>query len=154
MFKEMRRKDKQLPMEESVDILKNAEFGFLSTICENGYAYGVPLNYVYFNDSIYFHCANEGQKIENIKCCDKVSFCVTYDVELVPNDFDTKYKSVVIFGRASEVIEQEKSEALFELIKKYSNEFIDEGRKYIKNFENATRVFKIRIEHLTGKAQK
>ena len=34
---------------------------------EDGYAYGVPLNYVYVDNSIYFHCAKEGHKLDNIK---------------------------------------------------------------------------------------
>lgn len=144
-----------MSIEENNELLRNIEVGVLSTICENGYAYGVPINYVYFNDSIFFHCANKGQKIDNIKSCDKVSFCVTSDIELIPDDFDTKYKNVIIFGRASEVYgKEEKLEVLFEFIKKYSNEFIDKGREYIKNSQSATRVFKIKIEHLTGKYQK
>lgn len=154
MFKEMRRKDKQLAMEESIEILKNNEVGILSTICENGYPYGVPLNYVYFKDSIYFHCAREGQKLDNIKNCSKVSFCVTCDVELLPDKFDSNYKSVILFGNASEVDEEEKEEALLEIIKKYSKAYIEAGKEYIKKAKNATKLYKISIEHITGKAQK
>ncbi|WP_313345630.1 pyridoxamine 5'-phosphate oxidase family protein [Sedimentibacter sp.] len=154
MFREMRRKDKQLTMEESIEIIKNNEIGVLSTICENGYPYGVPLNYVYYNDSIYFHSAKKGQKLDNIKSCDKVSFCVYSDVELLPDKFDTNYKSVILFGKATEVSKQEKEEALFEFIKKYSNKFIEEGKDYINKAKDAANVYKINIEHITGKAQK
>lgn len=154
MFREMRRKDKQLTMEESIEILRNNEIGVLSTICENGYPYGVPLNYVYYNNSIYFHCAKIGQKLDNIKSCDKVSFCVYCDVELLPDKFDTNYKSVILFGKAIEINELEKEEALLKLIKKYSSKFIEEGKNYIEKAKGTALVYKINIEHITGKAQK
>lgn len=154
MFREMRRKDKQLSMEESIEILKNTEVGILSTMCENGYPYGVPLNYVYFNNSIYFHSAKKGQKLDNINRCSKVSFCVYCDVELLPDKFDTNYKSVILFGEAAEVNEEEKAEALLELIKKYSSEFVIKGKEYIDKSKNSTKVYKISIEHIAGKAQK
>lgn len=154
MFREMRRKDKQLSMEESIEILKNNEIGVLSTVCEDGYPYGVPLNYVYYNNSIYFHCAKTGQKLDNIINCDKSSFCVYCDVELLPDKFDTNYKSVVIFGKAAEASEEEKAEALLEFIKKYSSEFMEKGKNYIDKAKNTAKVYKISIEHMTGKAQK
>lgn len=154
MFREMRRKDKQLSMEESIEILKNNEIGVLSTLNENGYPYGIPLNYVYFNNSLYFHCATVGQKLDNIKNCDKVSFCVNCDVELLPDEFNTKYKSIVLFGRACEASEEEKIEALLEIIKKYSSNFIEKGKEYIEKSKGATKIYKINIEHITGKAQK
>jgi len=44
--------------------------------------------------------------------------------------------------------------ALEGLLHKYSPEFIDEGIKYIKGLEEKTRVFKIAINKLTGKARK
>jgi nitroimidazol reductase NimA-like FMN-containing flavoprotein (pyridoxamine 5'-phosphate oxidase superfamily) len=153
MFREMRRKDKKLSMEESIEILNKNEIGILSTISENGYPYGVPLNYVYFNNSIYFHCAKDGHKLDNIRICDKVSFCVTCDIELLPDKFDTNYKSVILFGKASESDENEKLEVLLRFIKKYSSEFLDSGKDYIEKFKNSAKIYKINIEHIAGKGQ-
>lgn len=62
MFKQMRRKEREIENIEAEEILKNGEYGVLSTVGENGYSYGVPLSYVYLNNSINFHCALEGQK--------------------------------------------------------------------------------------------
>ena len=154
MFREMRRKDKQLTYNESISILDRGEIGYLSTICSNGYPYAVPLNYVYYNNSIYFHCAKEGQKIDNMKECDKVSFCVTCDIENLPDEFNTYFKSVILFGNAKEVLEQEKDDALLEIIKKYSKDFVEQGKEYIEKAKGATSVFKINIEHIAGKAHK
>lgn len=154
MFREMRRKDKQISHEECIEILDKAEHGTLSTISSNGYPYLTPLNYVFFDNSIYFHSAIEGKKLDNIEKCDKVSFCVTHNVKLLSDKFDTNYESVILFGRAKEVREIEKEEALLALINKYSKEFINEGKGYIKKAKAATKVLRIDIEHITGKTQK
>ncbi len=154
MFREMRRSDRQISGEEALKLLEEAQFGVLSTVGENGYAYGVPLNYVYYNNKIYFHCAQDGAKLDNIAYNDKVSFCVIGECEPVPDKFTYKYISTIAFGRCAEVSGQEKEEALLAIIKKYSSEFMEQGIKYIKNDISVTKIIKIDIEHLTGKARR
>lgn len=154
MFKEMRRSDREIVKEEIDEILNNGEYGFLSTISDSGYPYIVPLSFVFDDNFIYFHCAVEGQKLDNIENNDKVSFCVVTDTEVLSEKFSTKYKSVVVFGVASEVIGDLKEAILFKLINKYSQQFLVEGKKYIENAKDKTRVIKINIQHVTGKARK
>ena len=57
MFRELRRKNQQLSETEARSILKNGTHGVLSVQGDDGYPYGVPMNYVYGDDAIYFHCA-------------------------------------------------------------------------------------------------
>jgi len=154
MFREMRKKDKELAMEENMEILNKCDYGVLSTISSNGYPYITPLNYVYHGNSIYFHSATEGHKLDNIKECNKVCFCVTDSIEILREDFDTNYRSVVVYGTAKEIFEEEKEKALFDFIEKYSKDFAEEGKKYIEKASRATRVYKIQADHITGKAQK
>lgn len=154
MFKEMRRKDRALEKNDTLEILKNCDYGILSTIDKNGYPYGVPLSYVYLNDSLYFHSATEGTKLDNILTNDKVSFCVVGQTSIIPNQFSTKYESVIVFGTAAEVIGDEKKEVLLELLNKYSPEFIEQGKVYIQNADVITKVIKISIDHITGKARR
>ncbi|WP_160690642.1 pyridoxamine 5'-phosphate oxidase family protein [Clostridium sp. C2-6-12] len=154
MFKEMRRKDRELEKEEFMELLIRGEYGILSTIGENGYPYGVPVNYVYMDNAIYFHSAVEGQKLYNIKNDDKVSFCVVGETCVLPEQFSTKYESVIIFGKANEIFEEEKNASLLEIINKYSKEHLEKGKQYIKNSNENVKVIKINIEHVTGKARK
>lgn len=154
MFREMRRKDKAITKQEISELLKKGEFGVLGTLSTNGYPYTTPVNYVYYNEKIYFHCAVDGEKVDNMTSYNKVSFCVIDDVELLPSEFSTKYSSVILFGRAKEVLEEEKEAYLLALVEKYSGDFVESGKKYIKNSQHETKVFKIEIEHITGKAQK
>lgn len=154
MFRDMRKKERMLPPEEAADLLERGSYGVLSTTGEDGYAYGVPLSYAYLDNSIYFHCALEGQKLDNIKNNDLVSFCVVGDTRPIPDKFSMEYESVILFGRASEVQGDEKEKALLALVEKYSKEYITEGIEYIGRSKDKTAVIKIEIEHITGKARK
>ena len=72
----MRRKDKAMQDGAIIGLLQNGEYGVLSTVDGNEQPYGVPLNYVLMNNCIYFHCALEGHKLDNLALNHKVSFCV------------------------------------------------------------------------------
>ena len=114
----------------------------------------MPVNYVYTNGSIYFHCAVEGHKLDNIKNNDKVSFCVVGPTQILPDKFSTKYESVIVFGRAIEVSGDEKNRALLELINKYSPDYIEQGKEYIQKKNKDSKVIKIKTEHITGKGRR
>lgn len=103
---------------------------------------------------IYFHCAIEGAKIDNIKNNPRVSFCVVGKDEVIPHNFTSLYECCIVHGLASEVFEEEKSTALKELIYKYSNIYMAEGLEYIERLKDKTRVFKIAIEAISGKANR
>lgn len=150
-MKELRRKDKQISMEEAKTLLTESEYGILSTVDKDGQPYGVPLNYVYKNDAIYFHCALMGHKIDNIEGNSKVSFCVLGDIKVLPADFSTNYKSTIICGIASEVKGKERYDALIGLLEKYSPDYLEEGKKYIEKLDKATKVIKIDIQQISGK---
>ena len=152
MFKEMRRKSRQLLKEQTSAILKAGVYGVLSTVGSDGYAYGVPLNYVYENGEICFHCANEGKKLDNIIFNEKVSFCVIQKSEVIAAKFTSNYESAVVFGKASEVTGEEKLNVLRLLIEKYSPDFIEEGTSHIEKYLSVTKVYKIVVQHKSGKA--
>ena len=153
MFSTMRRKDREVTGSMIEEILLQGEFGTLATISENGYPYTVPLSYVYYDKAIFFHCAKQGHKLNNIQHNNKVSFSVVTDVNLLPSEFVTNYKSVIAFGEASEVTGDGKEDALRKLIEKYSADFIREGNDYIQRAQDNTTVIKIDIHHLTGKVR-
>jgi len=154
MFKEMRRKDRAMDKAGVIEILKKGDYGILSTVGQDGYPYGVPVSYIYFNDSVYFHCALEGHKLDDISINNRVSFCVVGQADPLPDKFSVQYKSVILFGRASEVSPDEKNQVLMEILNKYSPDYIEKGKEYISNSGKATKVIRINIEHITGKERK
>jgi uncharacterized protein len=151
MFKAMRRNEKQLTEEEARTILLAGEEGVLATVGEDDYPYAVPLNYAFHAGCIYFHCARSGHKLDNIRHNPKVSFCVVGGSEVVPAKFSTKFQSVVLFGIAEEVAGEAKMAGLDALIRKYAFDHLAAGEAYIQADGEKTRVFRIRITHLTGK---
>jgi len=154
MFKEMRRSDREIGKEDIKKILENGDYGVLATIGENGYPYATPLSYVYYNEALYFHCAVEGHKLDNIKANERVSFCVVGKTKVLQEQFSTEYESIIAFGRAAEINHEEKKEALMAIADKYSPDFMAEGHQYIDRAIDATCVVKIEIDRLTGKARR
>jgi len=150
----MRRKDREISLQDAINILNKGEYGVLATCGSDDHPYAVPLNYVYFDNSIYFHCANEGHKLDNIVFNEKVSFCVVGAAKVLPEQFSTLYESTIVFGRAKKVFGEEKRNALVKLIEKYSKDYLEEGLKYIDNEWDKVCVIKIEIEKITGKAKR
>ena len=149
----MRRKDKAMQDGAIIGLLQNGEYGVLSTVDGSEQPYGVPLNYVLINNCLYFHCALEGHKLDNLAANPKVSFCVVGRTKVLPAEFSTEFESVIIFGGASVIEGEERYQALNALIEKYSPEFVSEGSAYIEKFDSQTKLVRIEIQQMTGKAK-
>jgi nitroimidazol reductase NimA-like FMN-containing flavoprotein (pyridoxamine 5'-phosphate oxidase superfamily) len=151
-FRPMRRNPQALTEEDSKLILKNEKRAVLSVIGDDGYPYGIPINFLYDEDSgcIYFHCGNIGHKIESIRNNDKVCFTV-HDQGERREDWSYYVKSVICFGRASEV---ENGPEKLELTKRFGLKYfpsMEELQPTLdRSFKNMVLV-RIRIEHMTGK---
>ena len=152
MFREMRRKNQQMNNEEGIAVLKRATSGVLAVSGDDGYPYAVPLSYVYNEGKLYFHCAAEGHKLEAVRRCDKVSFCVIDQDEVVPEKYTTFYRSVIVFGRIR-ILEgkDEKCNALDVLAQRYRPGHEDARRAEIDGAMPRTCVMEMTIEHMTGK---
>lgn len=154
-FKNITLDERALDREEAFEILRKGSYGILSTMGDDGYPYGVPLNYTCLDDEIYFHSAGQGHKLENIRHIQKVCFCVVTRSAVLSREFDTDYESVIAFGKAVEVCDDVQKERFFmSLLNKYSEAFIPAGLKYMKKYWDVTTVIKINIDHITGKACK
>jgi nitroimidazol reductase NimA-like FMN-containing flavoprotein (pyridoxamine 5'-phosphate oxidase superfamily) len=150
----LRRKDRAISDAEARDLLNKAEYGILSTVSDDGQPYGVPLNFCVIEDSLYFHHAVEGHLIENVTGNPSVSFCIVGDTELMPEKFGTLYESVILSGNIEEVFDAQKQTGLEGLVAKYSPDFKAEGREYIEKLRDRTRVFRVAISDISGKARR
>ncbi len=140
--------------EEARRLLETAEYGVLSMASLDGVPHGIPLNFSLVKDRIYFHCAPDGKKIELLSANRKVSFCVVGRTEVMPEKFGTRYESVVAVGLVEELFEKDKRDGLILLLRKYSPDYIKEGLEYIDKLFHKTRVFRICLESITGKARR
>ena len=153
MFRELRRKRQELPREECLEILCRGSDGVLAVLGEGGYPYAVPLNYVYSGGKIFFHSASQGHKLDALRLCDKVSFCVVGQDRVVSEQYTTYFKSVIAFGRARVLTDAEETRRAIEaLALKYVPEDSEERRAAaIANDWDALCMIELRIEHLSGK---
>ena len=153
MFREMRRKRQQLTEAECIKILKKNTSGVLAVLGDDGYPYAVPLSYVYDNGSVYFHCAKNGHKHDAIKTCDKVSFCVIDQDLVVPQEYTTYFRSVILFGRASFLVDEDEIRSSIEklAIKYHPDDNKDNRDSAIEKEYKALCMVIIQIEHMSGK---
>lgn len=153
MFREMRRKQQIITPKKSIEILERGTSGVLALLGDEGYPYTIPLSYVYENSKLYFHGAKSGHKIDAIKSCDKASFCVIEQDDIVPQKYTTYYRSVIAFGRIC-ILEDEAEirKAAETLAVKYYPQDTETGRqKEIETYWKTLCMMAFSIEHLTGK---
>ncbi|GAB1409590.1 pyridoxamine 5'-phosphate oxidase family protein [Desulfovibrionales bacterium] len=148
----MRRKDRATGPEDALRILSTAEYGVLSMATLEGEPYGVPLNFAWADDCIYFHCAPEGRKLDLLQANPRCSFTVVGKTQVVPENFGTLYESVLVTGSAQELSGPKKQKALVLLVAKYASEHMERGLNYIDRLKNATKVFQITATSITAKA--
>lgn len=155
MNRSMRRQDRQMIREAALELLKRGEYGVLSSVDDEGQPYGVPVNYVFDgSNSIYFHCAKEGHKLDNLHTNPRVSFTIVGNHQIMDWKFSTAYESVIVFGLAEEVEGDEKYLGLKMIAQKFSPNYKDEFEKDIEKAMIPTVVIKIKILQITGKERK
>lgn len=152
----IRRKDRVMEEAAARELLECGEYGVLATTGVDGCPYAVPLSYIAADNAVYFHCAHEGRKIENITANPQVCFTVVGEtMPVYDKNFTTYYESVVVFGRVFEVTEDvRKTALLMQLAAKYLPDDLDKAPADIAKSLERTAVYGIEIEELTGKAKK
>lgn len=155
MEREMYKKDRQLSAEKTAEIFEKGHHGILSVNGDDGYPYGVPVNYVYLDGRIYIHSAKYGYKMDALEKSDKVCFTSILDSEILPSKFTAAFESVIAFGKASLVSDDsEKKKVLDTFIDRFAPEFKEGGQKFIKTAFEKTAIIKIDVESIKGKAYK
>lgn len=151
-FREMRRWRQQLSQAESLAILMSATSGTLALSGDHGYPYAVPISYVYEDGRLYFHSALEGHKVDAIRRCDKASFCVIAQDDVLPENYTTLFRSVIAFGRIHVVDDENEKQHAARLLGNRYNPNNDEA--LLQELQRGlARMLALRfdIEHLTGK---
>ncbi len=156
MFREVARKNQVLSQEKIAEILRSEKRGVLSVCGEEGYPYGMPMNYWYNEENgyIYFHSGKTGYKVEALEKNNKVSFCVYDEGYRNDGDWALNICSVIVFGKMYPVQDFEKTmDICRSLSLKYTPdmEYIEAE---IRQFGKATLCYELRPEHITGKIVK
>lgn len=153
MFREMRRTKQAVSQQRCLEILTSAKRGVMSVLGDDGYPYGVPVNFHYDSESgiIYLHGAKEGHKIDAIRRCPKVCFTVWEEDGKKDGDWAWYVTSVIAMGEAKLVDDPALTEAMLREL----------GRKYYPDMESVeqeiraaachVQMIAISVQHMTGK---
>ena len=152
MFKEMRRHLQKLSLQENKDILTKATSGVLAVSGEDGYPYAVPMSFAFDHKRLIFHCAKTGHKLESVLRNDKVSFCVIDQDIIIPKEYTTYFRSVIVFGRTHILLDEKEKQKAFEILAAKYSPNDQEGRlAEIHKLFKQTVIFVLDIEYMSGK---
>ena len=153
MFREVARKNRALPREACVGILKSELRGVLCVNGDDGYPYGVPINHFYNEDDghLYFHSGRAGHKIDALRRDDRATFCCRDTGVRNPGDWALTIRSVIVFGRIRIVEDHQRA---LDISRRLSFKFTSD-EKYIEDeiarSGPGVLVFELIPEHITGK---
>ena len=138
------------------NLLDTCHVGRLATISSDGWPMIKPLNFARDGWSLYFHCAMEGEKLDDIRrdcrVCFEVDLPIAYAKGSIENPCQAHYlyRSVIIRGRAFRVEDRaEKIRALDCLMRKFQPETDFSG--YSDEKLDITGIVRIDIDDLAGK---
>ncbi len=149
----MRRSDKEITVRGEIDDVVRG-----SDVCRLAFAVGdepylVPVSFGYDGQSVFFHTAESGRKIDCIAANNRVCFEFERDVRLVshpdkPCSWSFTFESVIGFGTVDELTApEEKAQGLNEVMQQYSDKTWD----FDPGILAKTRVWRISIESISGK---
>ena len=152
-FRTLTRKNKELPLEECLAILREEKRGVLSVLGDGGYPYGTPMNHFYNDDDgkIYFHCGRVGHRLESLRRNDRVSFCCLDVGTPIPGSWALEMRSVIVFGRIAIV---DDPALVSDIGARLSRKFTDDEAYISREIERsgrATLLLVLTPEHICGK---
>ncbi len=153
MFRKMRRPDQALPEEDCLQILKTEKRGVLSVIGDDGYPYGTPINHFYneADGRLYFHGGKIGHKVDAMRACSKVSYCVFDSGTRIEGDWALTFRCVIVFGHMEFIEDSAEIERICRLL---SAKFTDDQAytdAEVRRALSRTLVYALTPEHMTGK---
>lgn len=152
-FREMRRGDRQMTEEQAIEIIKTQKWGVLSVCGDEGYPYGVPMNYSYVDGKIYMHSTSaESHKVDAIRRNEKVCLTIVEQQELDINEYTTHYRSVIIFGKARILDDvAEKVAAIRKMMQGIVSEHKGNEMEHCGSIPSDFTMIEIVPEYITGK---
>ncbi len=147
----MRKAGRQKSAEWALEVFDKAPYVTVSMTRQDGTAYGVPLSLIRTDDStFYFHCADEGEKLDCIKHNPTVSLSAVSKCAPVfeeeNNNFTEYFHSAIAIGKA-EIVEDdaEKIVALRLLCQRFLPKHMDHFDEAINRSLGRTTIVKIRL---------
>lgn len=153
---EVRSKNLELSREETLEIVRNSDYGVLATVSADGMPSAVALNHVLMDDCLYFHCGHQGEKLDNIRANPQASYFIVGEAEVVYDQFREIYSSAVVQGKVEIVsCHDECLAALKAMVYRFSNHIVprDVADEYTEQRLDTVEILKLVPDVITGKAR-
>lgn len=153
----VRRFDREISLDEASKIIDEAPFAVVSTLDDDGFAYGVPVNPVKVDDVVYFHTTSgASRRNDNIRAHCQICLTFVSLAQVVEREYSCNYACALVEGKCTEVIdEKEKVSALQALAHKWAPTNTDErNTRYIDKHLPGCSVWRVDIAKISGKARK
>ena len=153
LFREMKRFNQQLPMDQTLEILNRNNSGVLAVHGDEDYPYAVPMNYFYEDGKIYFHTHKTGHKMDAITKNGKASFCVIERDQFISEEYTNHYRSAIAFGQAKILTDEKEifEASLLWAEKLCASETPKHREETIQKQLPTLGMIVLEIEHVTGK---
>lgn len=149
----MRRTDREKDAAFALDVIDRSHWAALATVNEDGTPYCIGLNVARAENTLYFHCAKEGQKLENL--LRNPAVCLLFVCYANPTRFTCEYKSAVVTGTARAVLDAEgKKRAMERICQHFTPEHMGNFKRSMSASQEKMMVWQVDIETLSGKENK
>jgi nitroimidazol reductase NimA-like FMN-containing flavoprotein (pyridoxamine 5'-phosphate oxidase superfamily) len=148
----MRRSEKEITEKTEIESIIQQSMVCRLALSDGQTPYIVPLCFGYRNDTLYFHSAKEGKKLDLLEQNNQV--CFEFDIGTEARsgktacDWGLAYQSVIGFGQALMVEGVAEKRKALELI---TAQYADKAYTVTDGAAKETLVFKVEISSMTGK---
>jgi nitroimidazol reductase NimA-like FMN-containing flavoprotein (pyridoxamine 5'-phosphate oxidase superfamily) len=148
----MRRKDKEITDRGEIEAII-----LQSDVCRLAMAdaagpYIVPLNFGFSENSLYFHSAHKGRKMDIIKKNPQVCFEFDLGVRIISGEkacnWGTYFKSVIGFGKAQLVNDTEAKKKALNII---MDHYAGKSFQFSETDVDRVAIIRVDINQMTGK---
>ncbi|UCD90447.1 MAG: pyridoxamine 5'-phosphate oxidase family protein [Desulfobacterales bacterium] len=148
----MRRRDREITDNKAIENIILRSTICKLAMCDRHQPYVVPLCFGFKENTLYFHSASKGKKIDVLKKNPNVCFEFDILTQVIPSakacKWGMKYKSVIGYGKASFVTDDDLKRQAFDIIMK---QYADGSFLYEDASLKATVIIKVEIESMSGK---
>lgn len=148
----MRRKDRETSREDALQAVDGCIYATIAMVNEDGTPYCTPVSIAREGDTLYFHGADEGQKIDILRKNPNVSLSCVLHAENMKDQLSVKYFSANVQGTAREVSdEKEQLRALHLITERHVPTAMDQFAEELRIYGAHTSVWAVNIQEVTGK---
>jgi nitroimidazol reductase NimA-like FMN-containing flavoprotein (pyridoxamine 5'-phosphate oxidase superfamily) len=148
----MRRSEKEITDKKAIEEIISRSKVCKLAMCEGNSPYIVPMCFGFKDNTLFFHSAPKGKKIEILKTNPNVCFEFEILTQVIQSakacKWGMKYRSVIGFGTAGFITDDDLKRQAFDII---MNQYADGSFSYEEASLKSVIIIKVDIHSMTGK---